>query len=98
MLFGTHIFITHIFTTQFSFQPDEFTQAAEEHGLDSVWFSEHSHVPVSVLNADVLPDHLWQTYDIFVAMTLAAAVTENIKVGTGISLANDYGRRRQKSN
>ena len=79
-------FAVHIFPTQFSFQPDELARAAEERGLDSVWFSEHSHVPVRFLNASTLPDHLWQTYDIFVAMTLAAAATKNIKVATGVSL------------
>lgn len=81
MLFGVHIF-----PTQFSFQPDELARAAEERGLDSVWFSEHPHIPVGFLNTASLPDHLWQTYDIFVAMTLAVAATKNIKVGTGVSL------------
>ena len=46
MLFGVHIF-----PTQFSFQPDELAHAAEERGLESVWFSEHTHVPVRFLNA-----------------------------------------------
>jgi probable F420-dependent oxidoreductase len=85
MLFGVHIF-----PTQFSFQPDELALATEELGLESVWFSEHSHVPVRFLNApertSPLPEHLWQTYDIFVAMTLAVTATKHIKVGTGVSL------------
>ena len=76
----------HIFPTQFSFQPDELALTAEERGLDSVWFSEHSHIPVGFLNTSALPDHLWQTYDIFVAMTLAVAATKKIKVATGVSL------------
>ncbi len=79
-------FGVHIFPTQFSFQPDELARAAEERGLESVWFSEHTHMPVRFLNASPLPDYYWQTYDIFVAMTLAAAATKNIKVGTGVSL------------
>ena len=85
MLFGVHIF-----PTQFSFQPDELAQAAEERGLESVWFSEHTHIPVRFLNASErtspLPEYYWQTYDIFVAMTLAAAATKTIKVATGIAL------------
>jgi probable F420-dependent oxidoreductase len=85
MLFGVHIF-----PTQFSFQPDELAYAAEERGLESVWFSEHTHIPLRFLNApgrtSSLPDYYWQTYDIFVAMTLAAAATKNLKVGTGVSL------------
>ena len=36
-------FGVHIFPTQSSFQPDELAQAAEERGLESVWFSEHTH-------------------------------------------------------
>jgi probable F420-dependent oxidoreductase len=79
-------FGVHIFPTQFSFQPDELALTAEELGLESVWFSEHSHVPVRFLNASPQPDHLWQTYDIFVAMTLAVTATKHIKIGTGVSL------------
>lgn len=85
MLFGVHIF-----PTQFSFQPNEFAHAAEERGLESVWFSEHTHIPIRFLNApertSPLPEYYWQTYDIFVAMSLAATATKNIKVGTGVSL------------
>jgi probable F420-dependent oxidoreductase len=83
---GIMQFGVHIFPTQFSFQPDELARAAEERDLDSVWFSEHSHVPIRFLNTASLPDHLWQTYDIVVAMTLAVAAIKNIKVGTGVSL------------
>jgi probable F420-dependent oxidoreductase len=81
MLFGVHIF-----PTQFSFQPDELARATEERGMESVWFSEHTHMPIRFLHASPLPDYYWQTYDIFIAMTLAATVTKNIKVGTGVSL------------
>jgi len=81
MLFGVHIF-----PTQSSFQPDELAQAAEERGLESVWFSEHTHMPVRFLHTSPLPEYYWQTYDIFIAMTLAATATKTIKVGTGVSL------------
>ncbi len=85
MLFGVHIF-----PTQFSFQPAELARAAEERSLESVWFSEHTHIPVRFLHAPErtapLPEYYWQTYDIFIAMTLAATATKNIKVGTGVSL------------
>jgi probable F420-dependent oxidoreductase len=85
MLFGIHVF-----PTEHSIQPDELARAAEERGLESVWFSEHTHIPVHFLRSTVrgqaLPDYYWQTYDLFVAMTLAAASTENIKLGSGVSL------------
>ncbi len=80
----------HIFPTQFSIQPDELALAAEERGLEFVWFSEHTHIPVRFLNTPgrgaTLPEFYWQTYDIFIAMTVAATAAKNIKVGTGVSL------------
>jgi len=83
-------FGVHIFPTETSFQPDEFARAAEERGLDSVWFSEHTHIPVRFLTAPgrgpSLPDYYWQTYDLFVAMALAAAATREIKIASGVAL------------
>jgi probable F420-dependent oxidoreductase len=83
-------FGVHIFPTEHSIQPDELARAVEARGLDSLWFSEHTHIPVRFLTAPgrgpTLPDHYWQTYDIFVAMTLAAAVTKKIKIASGVSL------------
>jgi probable F420-dependent oxidoreductase len=87
-------FGVHIFPTQHSIQPDELARAVEERGLDSLWFSEHSHIPVRFLEAPgrgpELPAYYWQTYDIFVAMTLAAAVTKNIKIASGVSLVIEH--------
>ncbi|HSL43889.1 MAG TPA: TIGR03619 family F420-dependent LLM class oxidoreductase, partial [Anaerolineales bacterium] len=89
MLFGVHIF-----PTEYSMQPDELARAVEERGLESVWFSEHTHIPVRFLHAPgrgpSLPDYYWQTYDVFVAMTLAAAVTKNIKIASGIALVIEH--------
>jgi probable F420-dependent oxidoreductase len=85
MLFGVHIF-----PTEHSVQPDELARAVEDRGLESVWFSEHTHIPVRFLETPgrgpTLPDHYWQTYDLFVAMTLAAAATREIKIASGVSL------------
>lgn len=83
-------FGVHIFPTEHSMQPDELARAVEERGLDSVWFSEHTHIPVRFLETPgrgpTLPDYYWQTYDLFVAMTLAAAATKDIKIASGVSL------------
>jgi probable F420-dependent oxidoreductase len=83
-------FGVHVFPTETSIQPDELACAVEDRGLDSVWFSEHSHIPLGFLNAPDgtfrLPDYYWQTYDIFVAMTLAAAATKTIRVASGVAL------------
>lgn len=87
-------FGVHIFPTEHSIQPDELARACEDRRLDSLWFSEHTHIPVSFLEAPgrgpTLPDHYWQTYDIFVAMTLAAAVTTNLKIASGVSLVIEH--------
>jgi probable F420-dependent oxidoreductase len=89
MLFGVHVF-----PTEHSIQPDELACAAEKRGLESIWFSEHTHIPVHFLRStergQALPDYYWQTYDPFVATTLAAASTENIKIGTGVSLVIEW--------
>jgi probable F420-dependent oxidoreductase len=87
-------FGVHIFPTEYSIQPDELGRAAEERGLDSVWFSEHTHIPVRSLHPPdrdaPLAAHYWSTYDIFVAMTLAAAATKHIKVASGVSLVIEH--------
>lgn len=87
-------FGVHIFPTETSFQPDELARAVEERGLESLWFSEHTHIPVRFLTepgrGPTLPDYYWQTYDIFIAMTLAASATKNIKVATGVSLVIEH--------
>ena len=79
----------HIFATEDSIQPGELAQEVESRGFISLLFSEHTHIPVSFLNTDSgrdLEDYYWQTYDPFIAATLAAASTTDIKVGTGVSL------------
>lgn len=87
-------FGVHIFPTEYSFQPAELARAAEERGLDSVWFSEHTHIPLRFLDTPgrgpSLPNYYWQTYDIFVAMALAAAATKEIKVASGVSLVIEH--------
>jgi probable F420-dependent oxidoreductase len=87
-------FGVHVFPTEHSIQPDELARAAEERGMDSVWFSEHTHIPVRFLETPgrgaSLPAYYWQTYDIFVAMTLAASVTKNLKVASGVSLVIEH--------
>ena len=44
MLFGIH---GH--ATEHSIQPHELARAAEERGLESIRFSEHTHIPVHFL-------------------------------------------------
>jgi len=84
----------HLFATEDSIQPAEFAKAAEDRGFESVWFSEHTHIPVNFLNSAgeerKLPDYYWQTYDPFIASALAATATRAIKIGTGVSLILEH--------
>ncbi|MCO5331603.1 MAG: TIGR03619 family F420-dependent LLM class oxidoreductase [Ilumatobacteraceae bacterium] len=82
-----------IFPTDKGIQPVELGREAEARGFDSLWFPEHSHIPVSRRTpwggregAPPLPEEYWRTHDQFVALAAVAAVTERLKVATGITL------------
>lgn len=81
------------FPTDRSLRPDAFARAAEERGFESVWFAEHSHMPVSPATPGPpaageagLPREYYAVGDPFVALAMAAAATERLKLGTGICL------------
>jgi probable F420-dependent oxidoreductase len=72
-------------------RPDELAREAEDRGFVSLYLAEHTHIPVSRLTPpptgdDTLPDYYARCFDPFVALAMAAAVTERLRVGTGISL------------
>ena len=79
-----------MFVTDYSMGPAELARLLEERGFESMWVPEHTHIPVSRRSpwpggAD-LPQEYWHSYDPFVALSAAAAVTTNLKLGTGICL------------
>ena len=82
-----------LFPTDVGIQPAEIAREAEARGFDSLWFPEHSHIPVSRRTpwggrdgAPPLPEEYWRTHDQFVALAVAAAVTTTLHLGTGITL------------
>ena len=79
-----------IFPTDYAIQPVELAKAVEERGLDSLFFPEHTHIPTSRATpfpgGGDLPKMYWHTHDPFVALGACAAVTERIRLGTGICL------------
>lgn len=84
-----------IFPTDQTMQPIELGKAVEDLGFESLWFPEHSHIPVSrvtpwggVKDAPPLPDHYWRTHEQFTAFGAVAATTSNLKLGTGITLVS----------
>ena len=73
--------------------PVALARAVEERGFDSLWLPEHSHIPASratpwpgSLSGEPLPDYYWRMQDQFVALSMAAAVTTNLKLCTSITL------------
>lgn len=82
-------FGTHIFPTDYSIGPGQLAKEAEDRGFESVWFPEHSHIPVDhspYPGGGDLPKQYADTLDLFVAMAAAAATTERIKIGSGVCL------------
>ena len=80
-----------MFATDQVMHPDDFARAAEERGFVSLYVPEHTHIPVSRRTPPpsgdaVLPDYYKRPFDPFVAMAMAAAATERLRVGTGICL------------
>jgi alkanesulfonate monooxygenase SsuD/methylene tetrahydromethanopterin reductase-like flavin-dependent oxidoreductase (luciferase family) len=75
--------------TEYSISPTELAVALEERGFESLWASEHSHLPLAgepegaairKVQADVM--------DPFLTLTAAAMGTKTLKLGTGICLVN----------
>jgi probable F420-dependent oxidoreductase len=79
-----------IFPTEWTVQPAELARLAEERGFESLWFTEHTHIPTSRRTpwpgGPILPDEYAHTYDPFVALTMAATATRDLRLGTGICL------------
>jgi probable F420-dependent oxidoreductase len=82
-----------IFATDTTMPPLDVARHCERLGFYSVWLPEHSHIPTSRTtpwggrkDAAPLPEKYWRTHDSFVALGAMAAVTETIKLGTGITL------------
>ena len=83
-----------IFLTDKSIGVIELARALEERGFESLFVPEHTHIPVSRTTpypmGGELPDEYRRTYDPFVALSAAAAVTTNLKLGTGICLVAQH--------
>jgi probable F420-dependent oxidoreductase len=83
-------FGTFIFPTDYSIGPAELAPEVEARGFESLWFPEHSHIPISrespYPGGGDLPQEYSHSFDPFVALGAAAAVTERILLGTGITL------------
>jgi probable F420-dependent oxidoreductase len=68
----------------------DLAMAVEDRGLDGLWLPDHTHIPISrrtvyPLGGD-LPTRYTRAVDPIVGLAIAAAVTNRIRLGTGIML------------
>ncbi|HZA90328.1 MAG TPA: LLM class F420-dependent oxidoreductase [Solirubrobacterales bacterium] len=79
-----------IFPTDEAADPATIARLVEERGFESLFFTEHTHIPASRRTpyppGGELPREYSRTYDPFVALTAAAAATVKLLIGTGICL------------
>ncbi len=70
--------------------PQRLAKTLEEAGFESLWYGEHSHIPVSRATpyppGGELPEPYKKMMDPYVSLALAAAATSRLRLGTGIAL------------
>ncbi len=83
----------YVFATDLDLDPGPLAVEIEQRGFDSMFFPEHSHIPVTratdypeSYGGGTLPDFYKRTYDPFISCAFAAAATSTLEVGTGICL------------
>ncbi|HVB79850.1 MAG TPA: LLM class flavin-dependent oxidoreductase, partial [Candidatus Binataceae bacterium] len=70
----------------------EIARNVETVGYESLWIAEHPVIPVGMKTPfpftpdHKLPDHYARWADPFISLTVAAAVTKKLKLGTGVCL------------
>ncbi|MGH2728727.1 MAG: LLM class F420-dependent oxidoreductase, partial [Actinomycetota bacterium] len=78
------------FLTDRSIGPADIAREAETRGFFSLFLPEHTHIPTSRATpapmGEPLPEQYRRTLDPFVALTIAGAATERMKLGTGVCL------------
>ncbi|HKU36971.1 MAG TPA: LLM class F420-dependent oxidoreductase [Polyangiales bacterium] len=81
-------------TTDYAAPTPWLAKACEQRGFESFWVPEHTHIPVSRRSpfpgGGELPNEYSHLNDPFVMLAAAAAVTERIKLGTGICLVVEH--------
>jgi probable F420-dependent oxidoreductase len=83
-----------MFATDEGIRPGELARLAEERGFESLFFPDHTHIPVSrespAPRGGELPREYSRTLDLFVALTDAAMATDRIRIGSGLCLVCEH--------
>src|SRR5690625_4918329 len=79
-----------LFLTDRSIDPVELARELEDRGYSSLWLPEHTHIPTSRRTPAPMGEPIAEEYlrclDPYVTLGMVAAVTTNLRLGTGISL------------
>jgi len=82
-----------LMTADFAIRPDVLAREVEARGFESLWVPEHSNIPISrespwpgSLDGAELPPEYSHLHDAFVALSMAAAVTTQLRLGTSVLL------------
>ena len=83
------------FLTDRSMAPAAFGRAVEERGFSSLFLPEHTHLPVRAdappsIVEGVDPEDYRRSLDPFVALSTVAAVTDRVRLGTGVALVAQH--------
>ena len=72
----------------------ELVSAAEEAGLESLFLTEHTHIPVSRRDVLSIPEHSRddRILDQFTVLGAAAALSSRLRLGTGICVIRSVTR------
>jgi probable F420-dependent oxidoreductase len=83
-----------IFLTADGVDPGVLAKAAEERGYESLFVTEHTHIPVAAgmvaRDGGPLDEKYRRTHDPFAALAFAAAATERLIVGTSVCLVIEH--------
>jgi probable F420-dependent oxidoreductase len=83
-----------LFPADYTIAPSRVARLADERGFGALLFPEHTHIPVSRdtprPGGGELPPEYSHTHDLFVTMSMAAAVTDRLMVGSGICLVPQH--------
>jgi probable F420-dependent oxidoreductase len=78
------------FATATTLSPSVLAKEAEQRGIASLWFAEHSHIPASRKSpwpgGAELPRWYYEAFDPIVAVAAAVSATTTLRVGTGVAL------------
>ncbi|KAB1147187.1 LLM class F420-dependent oxidoreductase [Streptomyces luteolifulvus] len=83
-----------IFLTDETITPVRLARELEQRGFAGLYLPEHTHIPVERTTpypaGGELPPEYGRTLDPFVALAQAAAVTERLGLGTGVTLVTEH--------